>query len=241
MAARKENLLLASLPQKERERLDRFLQPVTVQLGEVLIEPNQPITHMFFPYDAVTSTLQPLSDGATIETGLMGIEGMIGIQYWLGLPSTPTQTIVQVQGTGHRMGARDFKKEVMERPESKLNIMVGKYTHAFMNMTSQVAACNRIHTIDQRMCRWLKLVHNRVRRNEFPMRQEFMAQMLGVHRPTVSTAANMLQKAGLITYSRGQMKVVNPEGLAAGACECLSLMELQFSRVVNGWPDGHRK
>lgn len=233
MSNRNENLLLASLPSKERERLDPFLQSVKVDLSEVLIEPDQPITHMFFPYDSVTSTLQKLNNGDTIETGLMGIEGMIGIQFWLGMPSTTTQTIVQVAGTGHRMKAGDFKREVMERRDSKLNSLVGRYTHAFMNMTSQVAACNRIHTIDQRLCRWLKLVHNRIRRDDFKMRQEFMAQMLGVHRPTVSTAANMLQKAGLITYSRGHMKILNAEGLAAGACECLELMEVQFARVFD--------
>ena len=191
------------------------------------------LPHVFFPYDAVTSTLQQLTDGATIETGLMGVEGMIGIQFWLGMTSTPSQTIVQVAGTGHRMKAKDFKREVMERSDSMLNLMVGRYTHGFLNMTSQVAACNRIHTIDQRMCRWLKLVHNRIRRNDFPMRQEFMAQMLGVHRPTVSTAANMLQKAGLITYTRGQMKILDAEGLAAGACECLALMETQFARIFD--------
>ncbi|HKY26909.1 MAG TPA: Crp/Fnr family transcriptional regulator [Pyrinomonadaceae bacterium] len=233
MAARKENLLLASLGSQERERLEPFLRWVKVELSEVLISPNKPITHVLFPYDAVTSTLQPLSDGTTIETGLMGIEGMVGIQYWLGVPSTPTQTIVQVAGSGHRMTVKDFKREVMDNPESRLDKLVGKYTHAFMNMTSQVAACNRIHTIDQRMCRWLKLVHNRVRREEFQMRQEFMAQMLGVHRPTVSTAANMLQKAGLITYSRGNMRILNAEELAAGACECLQLMEAQFARVFD--------
>lgn len=114
MPDRQENLLLASLSQKERKRLDPFLHPVEVELSQVLIKPNEPITHMFFPFDAVTSTLQQLSD-STIETGLMGIEGMIGIQFWLGMPSTPTKTIVQVAGKGHFMTARDFKREVMAK------------------------------------------------------------------------------------------------------------------------------
>jgi hypothetical protein len=166
-----------------------------------------------------------------IETGLMGVEGLVGIQLWLGMPSTSTKTIVQVDGRGHRMRAADFIREVMNRPESPLNGLIGRYIHAFLAMTSQVAACNRLHTIDQRLCRWLKLVHNRVRRDQFQMRQEFMAEMLGVQRPTVSTAANMLQQAGLISYSRGQMRIRDPEGLLAGSCECLQLMETQFDRI----------
>jgi hypothetical protein len=242
MSERKENLLLASLPQKERERLDPFLEWIEVELMHVFIEPDEPIQNVFFPYDAVTSTLQELRDGSTIETGLMGVEGMIGIQLWLGVPSTPTRTIVQVQGSGQLMSAKNFIREVMERPSSPLNPLVGRYTHAFLMMTSQVAACNRLHTIDQRMCRWLKLVHNRVRRDEFPMRQEFMAAMLGVQRPTLSTAANILQKAGLISYTRGQMKVLDAAGLVAGSCECLELMETQFDRIFDEpWREKVRK
>jgi DNA-binding transcriptional regulator YhcF (GntR family) len=109
-----------------------------------------------------------------------------------------------------------------------LNDLCAKYTHAFLVMTSQTAACNRLHPINERLCRWLKLVHNRVRRDEFPIRQEFVAMMLGVHRPTVSTRANMLQQAGLITYTRGQMRILNAEGLRNGSCECLEIIERQF-------------
>jgi CRP-like cAMP-binding protein len=233
MAEGKENLLLASLPHEERERLDPFLEWTEVEFEETLIEPNEPFTQVFFPFDAITSTLQEMSDGSSIETGLMGVEGMIGIQFWLRMPSTPTRTFVQVPGRGHRMKAADFLREVMERPESQLNTLVARYTHGFLTMTSIAAACNRLHTLDQRMCRWLKLVHNRVRRDEFPMRQEFMAMMLGVQRPTVSTTANMLQKAGLITYTRGRMTVLDHEGLAAGACECYELMEREMDRIFD--------
>lgn len=238
MPDRQENLLLASLSQKERKRLDPYLHPVEVELSEVLIQANGPITHMFFPYDSVTSTLQELSDGSTIETGLMGIEGMIGIQFWLGVPSTPTKTIVQVGGKGHRMSAKDFRREVMANPDSQLDTFVGRYTHAFLSMTSLVAACNRLHTVDQRMCRWLKLLHNRVRRNSFPMRQEFMAAMLGVYRETLSKSASTLQAQGLITYSRGQLTILDPPGVAACSCECLELMEEQFDRIFDApWRD----
>ena len=233
MAGEKENLLLASLPREERERLDPFLEWAEVEFEQTLIEPDEPMRLVFFPFDAVTSTLQEMEDGGSIETGLMGVEGMIGIQLWLRMPSTPSRTFVQVPGRGHLMSAEDFRREVMHRPESPLNDLIARYTHAFLTMTSVAAACNRLHTLDQRMCRWLKLIHNRVRRDEFPMRQEFMAAMLGVQRPTVSTTANMLQKAGLITYTRGQMTVLDAEGLVAGACSCYELMEREMDRIFD--------
>jgi len=231
MSKPKESLMLSLLPASERERLDPFLEWVKTDLEEVLIEPDEPINVIFFPYNAVTSTIQEMSDGNSVETGLMGVEGMIGIQLWLGMPTTPTRTIVQVAGYGHRMKASDFLREVRDNPSSPLNEFIGRYTHAFLSMTSIGAACNRLHTLDQRMCRWLKLIHNRVRRDEFPMRQQFMAQMLGVQRPTVSTTAIILQQAGLITYSRGQMKVLDSEGLVEGACGCYELMEREMDRI----------
>ena len=241
-----ENLLLAALPKAERERLDPFLKWDEVELGEVLIEPNEPITQILFPYDAVTSTIQELQDGTSVETGLMGIEGVIGIQLWLRSRTTPTRTLVQVGGYAHRMYADDFIREVMDKP-SPLNGLIARYTHAFLSLTSQTAACNRLHSIDERLCRWLKMTHDRVRRNTFPMRQDFLAQMLGVHRPTVSTAASMLQQAGFIRYNRGQMEVLDPEGLERGACECYILMNTQFNKIFDrSWhdlaeqEDGHR-
>ena len=224
--------MLASLPPDERERLDPFLKWVTVELEETLIEPDEPIKQVFFPFNAVTSTIQEMPDGESIETGLTGVEGMIGVQLWLGMPSTPTRTIVQAAGQGHLMKASDFVRLVRDT-ESPLNKYVGRYTHAFLSMTSICAACNRLHTLDQRMCRWLKLIHNRIRSDEFQMRQQFMAHMLGVQRPTVSTTANILQQAGLITYTRGQMKVLNADGLAAGACECYELMEREMDRIYD--------
>lgn len=228
----RENLLLQVLPRKERERLDPHLEHVTYDQRDVLIEPDEPIQHVLFPYDMVTSTIQGLSDGTAIEVGLMGIEGMIGIQYWLRQKTTPTKTLVQVPGSGLRMKASIFKREVMDKP-SPLNELIASYTHAFLVMTSQVAVCNRLHEMDERLSRWLMLIYNRSQREEFPLTQEFLALMLGVHRPTVSTAANILQKAGLIRYSRGRMKILDPKGLEQGACECLHLMEEQFDKIYD--------
>ena len=227
---REENLLLASLPDAERERLSPYLQMRGLEFQEVLIEPNKEITQIFFPYDAVTSTIQEMSDGDAVETGLMGLEGFVGVQLWLHARTTPTRTLVQVPGRAHIMRAADFIRHVRDT-DSPLNELCAKYVHAFLNMTSQTAACNRLHPVNERLCRWLKLVHNRVRRDEFPIRQEFMALMLGVHRPTVSIAANILQQAGLISYSRGQMRVLDADGLKNGSCECLELIEKQVEKI----------
>lgn len=227
---RDENLLLASLPDAERERLAPYLEPTVLEYQQVLIRPNEEITHLYFPYDAITSTIQEMSDGDSVETGLMGLEGFVGVQLWLRARTTPTRTLVQVAGQAHHMRAADFIRHVRDT-DSPLNELCAKSVHAFLVMTSQTAVCNRLHSIDQRLCRWLKLVHNRVRRDEFALRQEFVAQMLGVHRPTVSTAANMLQQAGLISYSRGRMRIVNPEELRKGSCECLEIIEKQFATI----------
>jgi CRP-like cAMP-binding protein len=237
----KENLLLAVLPRKERERLDPHLEPVTYDQGDVLIIPDEPIKYVLFPYDAVTSTIQDMSDGASLEVGLMGIEGMIGFQFWLRQQTTPTRTIVQIPGSGLRMKAGVFKREVMDKP-SPLNELIASYTHAFMVMTSQVAVCNRLHETDERLCRWLMLTYNRTQRAEFPLTQEFLAMMLGSHRPTVSTTASVLQKAGYISYSRGRIKILDVKGLEAGACECLRIMEAQFDKIFDRpWVELARK
>lgn len=228
----RENLLLASLPAQEKRRLDPFLKSVELQDATVLIYPDQPIENVYFPETCVTSTLQELSDGSTVEAGLMGVEGMIGIQAWLHEDRTPSKTLIQVSGRAQKMGIEDFKREVMET-DSPLNGYVARYTHAFLVMTSQVAACNRLHEVEPRLCRWLKMVHNRVDRDEFELRHDFIAQMLGVHRPTVSIAAKLLQKAGLIDYSRGRMRILDPEGLKNGACECYMLIEGQVARLYS--------
>lgn len=198
----------------------------------MVTEPGLPITDLYFPHDAVTSTVQEMSDGSTIETGLMGIEGLVGVQVWLRQRSTLATTFVQVPGSALRMSTEDFIREVRDN-SSPLNDLIAGYVHAFLIMTSLTAACNRLHSIDERLCRWLSMTFNRAQRREFPLRHEFLAQMLGVHRPTISTAANMLQKAGLISYHYGKMTIVDPEGLADGACECYPLMEEQIDKIFD--------
>jgi len=228
-----ENMLLRSLPERERDRLLEFMEHIEVELEDELIAPGEPIEFVYFPNDAVTSTLQLLRNGDTVESGLMGLEGMVGIQAWLHQRTTPTRTIVQVPGSALRMPIADFRREVMQTT-SPLNVLIARYIHGFLTMTSQTAACNRMHDIDERLCRWLRLVYNRVpQRTELPLRQEFLAAMLGVHRPTVSTAASMLHEAGYIDYTRGRLRILDPEGLAHGACECYELMEREFDRIFD--------
>jgi CRP-like cAMP-binding protein len=229
-ASNRDNLLLAALPSAERKRLQQFLKRLDLQLSETLIEPGRAIKGIYFPITMVTSTVQELSDGAIVESGLMGAEGMIGIQFWLHQKTTPSRTLVQVAGSAYFMSAEVFKREVMDK-DSPLNRLVASYIHAFLNMTGQTAACNRLHEVETRLARWLTLVYDRVRRPNFAMRQEFLAQMLGVHRPAVTIAANTLQKAGLISYRRGQMTIENPQGLRLAACECLELIEAQFDQL----------
>jgi CRP-like cAMP-binding protein len=232
-----ENLLLSALPKQERQRLDPFLHRVHLQAGHSITIPNEPIRKLYFPHDAITSTVQELSDGSTIETGLMGLEGVAGVQVWLRQRSTASTTFVQIPGEADEISTEDFIREIRDKP-SPLNDLIAGYVHAFLVLTSLTAACNRLHPVDQRLCRWLRMCYNRARRTEFPIRQEFLAQMLGVHRPTVSTAAGMLQKAGLITYRYGKLTITNPEGLVDGACECYQLMEGQFEKTFDrDWSD----
>jgi CRP-like cAMP-binding protein len=232
-----ENLLLASLPIEERQRLDPFLKRVTLEVGQNITVPNLPIEHLYFPNDAVTSTVHQMADGSTIETGIMGIEGLAGVQVWLGQRSTPASTFVQIPGAALKISTEDFLREVRAK-NTPLNDLIAAYIHAFLVLTSVVAACNRLHTVDERLCRWLRMCYNRAQRPEFPIRHEFLAQMLGVHRPTVSTAANVLQKAGLITYHYGRLTILDPKGLVNGACDCYSLMETQFENIFHQrWRD----
>ena len=226
----RDNLILASLPDDERRRVQRFLEPVELEAGKTLIEPEEPIRHIYFPINLITSTLQDLRDGSSVEIGLMGFEGVVGIQFWLQQETTNSRTIVQVGGTALQMSTAVFKREVMDKP-SPLNKLVAGYIHAFLAMTGQTAACNRMHEVNTRMARWLSLVYDRVQRNEFALRQEFLAMMLGVHRPAVSIAANTLQNAGLISYRRGHITIEDAFALRESACECYGIIEAQFDKM----------
>jgi CRP-like cAMP-binding protein len=227
------NLLIAALPEQERRRLEGFLEPVTLTLRESLVEPGEPIRYIYFPIDLVASTVHTMSDGATVESAIVGLDGMVGIQAWLHQKVAVTATFVQVPGSALRMRIEAFQKEVLGNPASPLNNLIADYVSAYITLTTVTAACNRIHRIEERLCRWLKMTHNRVRGDHFPIRHEFLAYMLGVHRPSVSIAANLLKKAGLIKYDYGRMQVLDGKGLAEGACECYATMEKQIENIYH--------
>lgn len=232
----KKNLLLTNIPKEEQERLKPYLEPVTMEMEEMCIETDEKITHVWFPFDFVTSTVIEMEDGEIVEVGIVGNEGLVGIQLFLREETTSSTTFVQIPGEGLRMTANDFKKQIRDRG-GPLHDLLHRYAHAFMAQVAQTAACNRVHPLDQRLCRWILMSHNRVGRDEFRFTQEFMGKMLGARRPTVSTTANMLQKAGLISYSRGNLKILDREGLENGACECYRVIMKQFDRIFGEtWP-----
>ena len=223
------NLLLAALPKAERSRLEPHFETVELKLKQSLTEPEQTLSYIYFPIDSVISIVQSMSDGSAVETGIIGREGFIGIQAWLRQKTSSVHSFAQVPGRAIRIKYQIFMKEVVDA-DSPLNHVIANYVDAYITLIAVTAACNRIHHIDERLCRWLKMTHNRVTGDSFPMRQEFLAYMLGVHRPSVSIAASALKTAGLIRYERGTLTVLNAKGLEEGCCECYGMIESQFEK-----------
>ena len=224
------NLLLAGLGPDERKRLAPFLEPIDTILNQSLAEQGDQIRYVYFPSNSVTSLVQTMIDGASVETGIIGLEGMVGLSLWFHEPTSPIKMFVQVPGKMMRMKASVFVREVRDT-ESPLNTAIARYANAFLTTTSLIAACNRVHHVDARLCRWLMMVYNRVPGNAFPMRHEYLAYMLGVHRPSVSIAARALKDASLIDYERGRLQVLDAKKLAAGACECYAVIEKLFEDI----------
>jgi CRP-like cAMP-binding protein len=223
MGRMSDSKLLASLDDEERQRLAPYLQVVELQSGQTLLEAGTPIESVWFPHNCVTSTVVDTPEGATIEVGLMGMEGLVGLSLLLGAPNSNTTVIVQIPGHATRMKATDFVEQIV-RPHGEAFQKLLRYADAFMAMVAQTAACNSLHDVDQRLARWILMTNDRVGRNEIPLTQEFLAYMLGVRRASVSVAASSLQQMGLIRYSRGQVTVVNREGLEENSCACYGIV-----------------
>ena len=224
------NNLLAALPQQEYERLLPNLEPVSLSIKQVLYEPNEPIEYAYFPNSGATSLLNLMQDGQTIEAATVGKEGMIGIPLLLGTNQIPLQVIVQIPGDGLRMKADVFKAQVYGG--CPLHTLLLRYTQTLMNQISQTAACNRLHSVEARCCRWLLMTQDRVESDSFPLTQEFLSYMLGVRRASVSEVAAALQKLGLIDYHRGQITIRDRKGLEAAACECYQSTQQEFKRLL---------
>src|ERR1700738_83616 len=225
-----KNRLLAALPRDEYHRLHPNLEKVPLPLKEILYEANGPISHVFFPLNGVVSLVIIMEGGFILEVGTIGNEGMVGTPVFLGSESSPTRAISQVPGEALRMETKVFQGEM--KLGGPLYGLVQRYTQAMINQISQSTVCNRRHSVQKRMCRWLLMSHDRVGTDEFQLTQEFLAQMLGVRRPTVSAVAGILQKAGLITYHRGRMTVLDRKGLEAASCECYEVVAKELDRLL---------
>lgn len=223
------NRLLSALPPAEYQRLQPLLEPVSVPFNETVSEPGGPIPYVYFPQTGVFFLITVLSDGAAVEFATVGCEGMVGLPLFLGRETMPSRALCQVEGQSQRLPAAAFRETV--RRSEPLAALLRRYTQALMIQVAQSVACNRLHSIDERCARWLLMTHDRVGADQFALTQEFLAQMLGVRRPSVSTVASRLQRAGLIRYRRGRITVVDRKGLEAAACECYRIVRAEFDRL----------
>jgi len=231
------NRLLDTLSQEEGTRLAPFLERVRVELRQTLSTAGEPIQQVYFPVDSVTSTLMELPEGETVEVGLMGAEGVVGLSLLYGQKIANTTVIVQVPGDAVRIRADHLVREVIE-PSTPFHRQLLRYANVFLAMVAQNAGCNASHSVEQRLSRWLLLIHDRVRRDTFPLTHEFAAIMLGVRRASVTQVANTLRNAGAIDYRSGQLKIVDRATLEASACGCYEVIH-DLSESI--FEDGSRR
>jgi CRP-like cAMP-binding protein len=219
------NTLLASLPIAEYELIRQSAEPVTMELKRALHEPGQETRHVYFPFSGVISLLTILDDGSAVEVATVGNEGMVDFAAYFGMES-PARWLVQVPGRALRVEARDLRA-IAEKSEALLSV-IHNYMLAMFVQVSQTAACNRRHAVDQRCARWLLMTHDRVDGDVFPMTHEFLADMLGIRRPSVSIAMSSLHRSGYVSYRRGKVAVLDRDGLEKAACECYNVVGQQF-------------
>jgi CRP-like cAMP-binding protein len=226
----KVNRLLAALPPAEWARWQTELEAVELPLGKVLYESGSTMSHVYFPTTAIVSLLYVLEDGASAEIAVVGREGLVGISLFMGGESTPSRAVVQSAGQGFRMRASMVKQE-FDRSAAVLHLLL-RYTQALITQMTQTAVCNRHHSLDQQLCRWLLLSLDRLDGNELKMTQELIANMLGVRREGVTEAALSLQSAGVISYARGHIKVLDRPALEQRTCECYAVVKKEYDRLL---------
>jgi CRP-like cAMP-binding protein len=225
-----QNHILDALPPAERERLFPHLILVTLPLGAVLYEAGDSQRYIYFPVDSIVSLLYVLKDGASAEIAVVGNEGAIGVALFMGGETTTNRAIVQSAGCAYRLTRRRLKQE-FERHGEMLHVLL-RYTQALITQMAQTAVCNRHHSVDQQLCRWLLLSLDRLASNKLTMTQELIANMLGVRREGVTDAAGKLQKLGVIQYSRGKITVLNRPRLEALCCECYDVVKRETDRLL---------
>ena len=226
-----KNRLLSTLSPEEYKRLVPNLDFVSLSFKQIIYAPHQPIEHVYFPNSGIISLVNLTEDGDTVEAATVGNEGMVGIPVLLGADQMIGQAVVQIPGDAIRMRTDVFNRQVT--PGSTLHNLLLRYTLALINLISQSVACNRRHSVEERCCRWLLLCHDRVQSNQLPLTQELLSQMLGVRRPSVSVVAAILQRAGLIRYSRGRITILDRLGLEAVSCECYWIVKEEFERLLS--------
>ena len=225
----RENQLLAALPDADWQRWWPQLEGVELPLGEVLYESGSTLSHVYFPTTAIVSLLYVMENGASAEIAVVGNEGLVGISLFMGGETTPSRAVVQSAGHGFRLKGQVIKEEFKRAPVLHLLL---RYTQALITQMAQTAVCNRHHSLDQQLCRWLLLSLDRLQGNQLIMTQELIANMLGVRREGVTESALNLQKAGLISYSRGHITVLDRPGLEKRTCECYAVVRNEYSRLL---------
>ncbi|MGB5835207.1 MAG: Crp/Fnr family transcriptional regulator [Thiohalocapsa sp.] len=234
-ASPRQNHLLGALPEGEYEHLCTHLELVPLPLGRALYESGEGLSHVYFPTTAIVSLLYVMENGASAEIAVVGNEGIVGIALFMGGETVPNRAVVQSAGDAYRLKGQVLKREFArfgERRHGTLHPLLLRYTMALLTQMAQTAVCNRHHTIDQQLCRWLLLSLDRLPSNELYMTQELIANMLGVRREGVTDAAGRLQTAGLIRYSRGHITVLDRPGLEARVCECYEVVRQEFLRLL---------
>lgn len=226
------NRLLARLPRAEYARLAPHLDLVTLPARYVVYEPHAPITHVYFPQGGMCSLVLPLADGGTVEVGMVGREGVAGVPAVLGVAEMPTQCIVQLEVRARTLSVAALRRQA--RGAGVLHGLLRRYTQTLLDQIAQGAACNRRHTLERRCARWLLMSHDRAEADAFPLTQEFLAYMLGVHRPAVAAALGALRRAGLVASARGPgggVRVLDRRGLERASCECYAAIRARFNAV----------
>jgi CRP-like cAMP-binding protein len=226
-----QNHLLAALPTAEFERLAAHLELVPLPLGEMLYEPGGQLKHAYFPTTAIVSLHYIMESGASSESAGVGNEGVVGISLFMGGDTTSSSAVVQTAGHAYRLESRKLLEEFNRA--GLLQRLFLRYTQALMTQMSQTAACNRHHSVEQQLCRWLLLTLDRLPSNELVMTQELIANMLGVRREGITDAAGKLQHAGVISYRRGHIAVLNRAGLEGRVCECYAVVKTELSRLLS--------
>jgi CRP-like cAMP-binding protein len=224
------NQLLAALPDDEWLRWQSHLEHISLPLGQVLYEPGATLSHVYFPIDSIVSLLYVMENGASAEIAVVGNEGIVGISLFMGGESTPSRAVVQSAGEGFRVRAQMMKDE-FNRAGPVLHLFL-RYTQALITQMAQTAVCNRHHSLDQQLCRWLLLSLDRLQNNELVMSQELIANMLGVRREGVTEGALKLQQEGLIRYARGRITVLDRSGLEKRTCECYAVVKKEYDRLL---------